>query len=722
MRKTKQEKFVRKIILPILLALSGHGLAQVDYRPVSDIPVIRDGRTLADPFAGGLNAIQAGTLDVDGDGQSDVVIFERFIRKVMVFRRTGGKLVHDPFLAPLFPEELSDWMLLRDFNGDGRPDLFTGDPLGVRVFVNTSTSGSRVRWRDYHPGFPLLTKGFTANINIKVNADDVPAIDDIDGDGDIDFLATRFTGIATIEYHRNMSMERTGAIDSMQFERSTQYWGEIEECGCGSFAFGGPCMNDGSRQLHTGGKSLLTLDIDQDGDKDLIMGEENCMTGYLLLNKGNPQHAAFDSFEPFPMDMGTAGQMYASAFLADIDGDRISDLVISNNFPVRHMPEEDFASNLVWYRNLADNETGFRNEATPRNLLQPDMIDIGDQAFPAAFDYDGDGDSDLLAGTYNNGLAVLKNTGTTDRPELEWQQTDFLNLRQEGFLNIRPQFTDITGDGRPDLVMTATSAFSGIPSLYCIRNTSDKGFAGSVADVRTIDFPVSTSENIRFRDMDNDGLPDLLRFNGLGILELHRNLGGQQFALEEEGYAGLGEDTRRRFAPFTITDLDRDGREDLLIGLFGKLECRFDLRGEAPRWATIRVIRPESDEHVDWTTLGTEAPVAVHWFGQASPAILTGTALGGIRVLQPQTSDVLPKNPQVSVYPNPSTGQEAVRLWADRPGTATVYTITGQRLTGTQTVEANTEQLLRLPDASAGVYVVRFISGNQQASVRLIRY
>jgi len=47
-----------------------------------------------------------------------------------------------------------------------------------------------------HNGGPVLTIGFNGPINLKVNLTDLPAIDDVDGDGDLDVLNTRFVGAA----------------------------------------------------------------------------------------------------------------------------------------------------------------------------------------------------------------------------------------------------------------------------------------------------------------------------------------------------------------------------------------------------------------------------------------------------------------------------------------------------------------------------------------------
>jgi hypothetical protein len=55
--------------------------------------------------------------------------------------------------------------------------------------------------------------------------------------------------------------------------RVTQTFGNLEECDCNLFAFGGaPCNSiPGGRTEHAGGKAMLTIDTDGDGDQRFIL-------------------------------------------------------------------------------------------------------------------------------------------------------------------------------------------------------------------------------------------------------------------------------------------------------------------------------------------------------------------------------------------------------------------------------------------------------------------
>src|SRR5690606_29311400 len=110
----------------------------------------------------------------------------------------NNQYVPAPDYEELFPAGLENWMLLRDFNCDGKKDIFTDDVLGMRVFINTTTTPGMLTWEPYlfSTGFEgpksnaLLTKNPATNIkvNLQLQDDDLPSIADIDGDGDLDIL------------------------------------------------------------------------------------------------------------------------------------------------------------------------------------------------------------------------------------------------------------------------------------------------------------------------------------------------------------------------------------------------------------------------------------------------------------------------------------------------------------------------------------------------------
>ncbi len=346
----KSRIYILFLLLPALspeLAFS----QQPQFSLYQDIPFTKEGDVLELALAGGLDAPQINTMDVNNDQVEDIILFDRTSFSLLVYLRENGKLTYAPEYASLFPEDLQNWVLLRDFNGDGKKDIFTSSPLGMIVFVNES-EGENFSWRLYHsraPGpSPLMTIGFNGTVNLQMNATDIPSITDLDEDGDLDILVFRFTGSSTVEFHKNMAIERTGLLDSMQFVRETQQWGGFTECDCGVFAFGSEeCGPVNGKVEHEGGKSLLAIDLEGDGDQDVFISEETCFDMYQLEGEGNAITAFTQTYAldyPFP-----------AAYFEDTDGDGIDDLVMASNAISSAGVPKDFSRTVNVFRNEGTN-------------------------------------------------------------------------------------------------------------------------------------------------------------------------------------------------------------------------------------------------------------------------------------------------------------------------------------------------------------------------------
>src|SRR5690606_5985857 len=121
---------------------------------------------------------------------------DRMANKVITFLNEGNTYRYAPEFEELFPDEITNWLLLRDYNCDGRKDIFTGHALGIQVYTNVTTPGNHLTWEPFffysgpsNPKSPvILTQGFTSKINLQIQYDDLPAISDIDNDGDLDIM------------------------------------------------------------------------------------------------------------------------------------------------------------------------------------------------------------------------------------------------------------------------------------------------------------------------------------------------------------------------------------------------------------------------------------------------------------------------------------------------------------------------------------------------------
>ena len=365
---------MRKILILIFLWFSTPALAQkvveLDQRKTIQV----NGQVLPNGFSMGINSAQIQTMDLTGDGKEEWVVWDINSRQLQVFEKTGEQFRIRPELSYFFPSEISGFLLLVDFDRDGKKDLFTSTPLGIRAYRNT-TSGAQISW--------TLAQNFLrlegAN-NIPANNLDTPLMQDLDGDGDLDLLLFNFAVGDYLEYYRNTSVERKGIPDIDGFAFPVRHWGNFEFCGCGQISFGLTCDGrtlatpaaplDLARIQHAGGHSLLYRDFTGDGIPDLLLGREECNTLYFLPNSGSAVSPRFTSFSNQVPGFGSLPvfpRFHVGQFLDE-------SLVVSLNTNETAAPFGiDFSQSIVKLEKV----TGI-----PRPILQNQVLDLGENTRP----------------------------------------------------------------------------------------------------------------------------------------------------------------------------------------------------------------------------------------------------------------------------------------------------------------------------------------------------
>ena len=164
-------------------------------------PVVLDEVALSNPWVGGLTAPQWSAFDGDLDGDDDLFAFDRDGSRVLMFERIPGE---DLTLRWDWTEgwpDMVDWCLLRDYNCDGKPDIFTSHQNGIRVFTNTTQPGEGP---SFDPDPVTLFATFDligsdpSDLPVICLGMDLPAIMDHDDDGDLDIIT--FTETASTLY------------------------------------------------------------------------------------------------------------------------------------------------------------------------------------------------------------------------------------------------------------------------------------------------------------------------------------------------------------------------------------------------------------------------------------------------------------------------------------------------------------------------------------------
>ena len=498
---------------------------------------------------GGLSSPQFSEVDLNNDGLLDLYIFDKMGQVSLTYLNKGTPNQVDYTYAPMYLKNfpsLFEWVLLRDYNGDGIQDIFAypstpGIP-GIEVYTGYYNEQNQIAFKSflfndgqyniiYYPGSSGLNNLFVSSI-------DYPAIDDIDGDGDLDIVTFNVAG-GVVEYYQNQSVENGFGLDSLDFILVDKCWGRFYESGntkevnlsnnpnnCATNFTASEARNG----LHAG-STLLTIDLDNDGDKEVILGDIAFTNLNLVTNGGNAAMAFMTSQEvdfpsnSLPVDI----PLFPAAFSLDLDNDGIKDLLASPN--LNNDVGETYS--VVWfYKNTRTNEIP-NYEFQQKDLFVKDMLDYGTGAQPVFVDYNQDGLQDLVIGNKsffvsggerNASVQLFINTGTATEPVFELEETDLFGLNEfsKNAWRFTPTFGDLDNDG--DLDALIGEEFG---NLFYAENIAGAGqpfqftpvqFGYQKIDVGQISKP-------QIIDMNRDGLPDLVIGERNGNVNYYENIG-----------------------------------------------------------------------------------------------------------------------------------------------------------------------------------------------------
>ena len=206
---------IRCLLILQLVYLMASSLTGQNLQESAIAKIVVDGIELSNPLTGGLNAPQISNVDFNNDGVDDILIYDRIGSVIVPLLNEGGEYKFEPRFAVNFPD-VDNFLLMKDFNNDGIEDIFSYsvEPgvSGVSAFIGKYTNGiidfdlvqSQNSTLPDVINFQLSNGSFA---NIAVLGTDIPSIEDIDGDGDMDMVTFNFLG-GQVEYYQNMVVER----------------------------------------------------------------------------------------------------------------------------------------------------------------------------------------------------------------------------------------------------------------------------------------------------------------------------------------------------------------------------------------------------------------------------------------------------------------------------------------------------------------------------------
>lgn len=541
----------------------------------SDAPRVDGGAgVLANAWAGGLNAAHIACLDLNGDGQEDLIVFDRNGKKPLCFvyvpDGTSGKgrlagaasdaaastakacpYVYAPAYADLLPP-LREWVQAKDYNGDGRPDLFTFNGVaGISVYRNVSRWETDENGRAvYRLAFEPLTDRLQAQMygqygDLYCISVDYPALVDVDGDGALDVLNFWVPSTGDyLHYYRNHALETYGTLDSFDLRIADWSWGCFAENEESNGIYLDSCRPGGAvddvamtgagkayEPKHSGSTICALPRPTADGPVyDLLLGDVDYAGLMYLYNGGTPEQAritAYDSLFPAVEPVRLVSMPVVSVLPPGVAAAMGWDTVSRTHICVSPYSTAAFSTQgraSLWIYALDASGTVMAARRLQTDFLQADMLDAGALSCPAWFDYNGDGRLDLVvgyageptgagggaAGAGCGGLALYENVGTAADPAFKFVTDDFLALKRDGLCAraLSPAFGDYDGDGRPELVL---GTFEGHLLAYGLTY-DDRGAAAEARLRDSLFLGLETSGHTApvFFDIDHDGWDDLV--------------------------------------------------------------------------------------------------------------------------------------------------------------------------------------------------------------------
>jgi hypothetical protein len=516
-----------------------------------DIPVYKNGQLMSNPWAGGMNAPQWASFDINGDDKNDIYIFDRTGDVHLSFLNMGNNageinykynrqwLKHFPYVRY--------FVLMRDYNGDGIVDLFCSSydefQKGIKVFTGYWENGflnfNQVLFPEQeYDIIPFTFADTIIGILPVYLATDYIAIDDLDNDNDLDILTMNQAG-NKVNYFKNISIEKGFTNDTLIYELTDDCWGRFglqpnAQSLSISFdpnicAFFHDPDNADDRDAVHGGTTLCTFDADNDGDKEILYGDLISQHIIFGKNNGNSNSAWMteqDTFYPVydtPIDI----PFFCATYMLDINNDGAKDLIASPN-QIWLTPDREVA---WFYENIGSDELPEFN-LIKKDFLAESMLDFGTGANPIFVDVNADGLMDIVSGNRFfwteqgevSTLSLLINIGTENDPAFEWADSDWLGLSQYSpdLNTITPAFGDMDNDGDEDLILGERWGY-----LHYAENMAGPGvpMQFGVFQFNWKNINVGQLATPFIYDINKDGLPDLIIGELKGTVNYLPNIG-----------------------------------------------------------------------------------------------------------------------------------------------------------------------------------------------------
>lgn len=500
--------------------------------------------------------------DIDGDNDIDVLAASSSDLTLAWYKNTNGAgLFSSPIIISQTGSSTSQVIAL-DVDNDGDMDVVSnaGTSGQLTLFKNTGNGqfGSAI-----NIGSNNISKLFAGDMNqdgkidlvVQGQSNTLTWYKNIDGNGTFSpiqtIASTIYGGFAVSDINTDTFLDII--VASKWYKNDGQ----------GNFDAGKEIdiniVNNGFKKVEAG-------DLDGDNDNDLVFltgygatgntfwyentdGKGTFTSHLLKVSRGDEDIAIFDTDNDNDFDIVTVGfditlfkNISQSTFVAstistnfpqqvstgDINGDGNKDLITTRwNY-----------SELGWYENL-----GLGSFNSIKLINHP----INDARAAAYGDLDGDGDLDIISGG-SNSIFWSRNTdgnGTFSNPV-------YLTESLTGLLSLSAK--DLDGDNDLDI------CFSSSNEIAWFKNTNGQGSFSTKITISS-DYLNSNSGDIVFADLDNDSDKDIVvANNSMGKLYWLKNANGKGVFSAKQIISDTLNGAWMSFA----VDMDGDGDQDIV--------------------------------------------------------------------------------------------------------------------------------------------------------------
>ena len=701
---------------------SYYSSAQLFFDQGNKVQVTVNGSILPMPWVGGLNTPQFSEVDINDDGYTDVVCYDRDAEVFVPF-------IHNPHVNTgeygydYFPKYNSilpisqHWALFRDLNNDGKKDLLTSSSGGAHYYKNTSTP--------YNTSFEFVetleSKRGASYTKIFVDNADIPIIEDIDFDGDLDIVTFGVTG-KFVELNENISTT-PGVYD---FKVTDKCWGDFSE----SFFTNDVMLEDPEcltqiqdqklmEPLHTG-STLAVYDLDNDNDMEVFIGDVSFNNIVQLSNTPTDGEDRMTSkIMNYPTSDPIDMSVFPAVYFIDFDRDGSRDMLVSPN-----SGNSSLSKNNVWlYKNTGSN-TNPNFVFNKQTAFVDQMIDLGRYSKVSIFDYNQDNLMDIVvsggqtvtpAGLQSN-VSLYKNTGTQSDPKFSLITDNFAGINSLNLgTHVSPCFADLDNDGKEDMILGKSDG-----TLLYFKNNSNTSvpwnFSLNTSILSGID--VGNNSTPALYDINQDGLTDLLIGNREGKITYYKNTGtatSPSFSLVTDflGNVHIFSPTSQGFLDFDV--INDDGNIVIYAGSSASGINRIEnIDGNLTGTFTI------SDSNVhNLSNLKHSSPALYDFNNDGYLDMLVGGIRGGVEYFHGIDEQwvSIPEYPKgdISLYPNPAQNN----LHISSPVEWISYSISN--IQGAIIQQGNFENTIDISILKHGIYVIQVKNGTTYETVKFIK-